>query len=165
MNQLLCASTFLATLGCALMAGLFFTFLNFVMKALGNLPPAKGIAAMQSINVAVLSPLFLSIFMGTAIVCLILAIFSIARWHEPASGWLLTGALLYIIGTFLVTMLFNVPLNNALLAVNADSAEAIRVWRDYLSRWTAWNHVRTVTSLAATASLITALGQLRQLLR
>ena len=62
MNYLFLVSTFFATLGCGLMAGLFFTFSNFVMKGLGNLSPVKGIAAMQSINLAVLNPLFLTIF-------------------------------------------------------------------------------------------------------
>jgi uncharacterized membrane protein len=43
-------------LGCGLIAGVFFAFSTFVMKALGSLLPAQGIAAMQSINLAVLNP-------------------------------------------------------------------------------------------------------------
>ena len=60
-NYLLLASNFFATLGCGLMAGLFFAFSNFVMRALCNLSPTKGIATMQSINVTALNPLFLTI--------------------------------------------------------------------------------------------------------
>ena len=43
-------ATFLLALGCGLVAGVFFAFSTFVMKALGKLPPAQGVAAMQSIT-------------------------------------------------------------------------------------------------------------------
>jgi uncharacterized membrane protein len=163
MNYLLLVSTFFATLGCGLMAALFFTFSNFVMKGLGNLSPVKGIAAMQSINLAVLNPLFLTIFLATAGACLISMIFAITRWHDPGSGCLFVGGLLYVVGTFLVTIVFNVPLNETLATVNPESADAVSLWHDYLSRWTAWNHVRTISALAATASLTIALCNLRRL--
>src|SRR5690606_28980359 len=48
------ALVLLAALGCALMAGLFFAFSVAVMRALGALPAAQGIAAMQSINAVIL---------------------------------------------------------------------------------------------------------------
>ena len=53
-------------IGTALIAGAFFAFSSFVMGALGKLPPAQGIAAMQSINVVVINPWFMSAFIGTA---------------------------------------------------------------------------------------------------
>jgi uncharacterized membrane protein len=61
-NHLLFGLTFVSALGCGLTAGVFFAFSVFVMEALASLPPAQGIAAMQSINVTVLNPWFL----GTA---------------------------------------------------------------------------------------------------
>ena len=63
----------LTALGSALMAGTFFAFSNFVMPALGKLPAEQGLAAMQSINRVVLNPLFLSVFVGTAVAAAILA--------------------------------------------------------------------------------------------
>jgi uncharacterized membrane protein len=63
-----------AALGCGLMAGVFFAFSCFVMAALARLPVPQGLAAMQSINVRVLNPLFLGVFMGTAAACLVLAL-------------------------------------------------------------------------------------------
>jgi uncharacterized membrane protein len=62
MGKLLFATTFLATLGSALMAGLFFTFSNTAMTAFSKLPPPTGIAAMQSINVWILNPVSPSSF-------------------------------------------------------------------------------------------------------
>jgi uncharacterized membrane protein len=71
--------TLLSSLGCGLIAGAFFAFSTFVMKALGNLPPAHGIAAMQSINVVVINPWFLTPFIGTAVVCAFVMIASLMR--------------------------------------------------------------------------------------
>jgi uncharacterized membrane protein len=119
--------------------------------------PAEGIAAMQSINRVILNPLFLVVFLGTALVCLLVVLTSLWRWHEAGAAWLLAGALLYLVGTFLVTMLFNVPLNNALDAATPASADGARLWANYLSTWTAWNHVRSITSFAAMAAMIAGL--------
>jgi uncharacterized membrane protein len=59
-------------LGCGLNAGVFFAFSSFVMKALARLPPAQGIAAMNSINVAVITPVFMTALFGTSAACLLL---------------------------------------------------------------------------------------------
>lgn len=151
---------FLAAIGTGLMAGLFFVFSVTIMSALGKLPAAAGIAAMQSINSTILSPLFLAAFMGTALVCVVIAILAMLNWSAAASGWLVTGALLYVAGTFLVTIIFNVPMNDALAAATPESGEAAGLWSRYLSVWTGWNHVRTV---ASTASLVMFIQALRQL--
>jgi uncharacterized membrane protein len=59
---------------------------------------------------------------------------------------------LYFAGAFLVTMLFNVPRNNALAAVSPESDDGARLWASYLTGWTAWNHVRAIAALLATAA-------------
>ncbi len=51
-------------------------------------------------------------------------------------------------------------MNDALAAATPDSSEAASLWTRYLSVWTGWNHVRTVTSTAAFGSFILALRQL-----
>jgi uncharacterized membrane protein len=66
---------------------------------------------------------------------------------------MLAASLLYLLGCFGVTMLFNVPLNNQLAAV-APAQEAA-VWSRYLDVWTVWNHVRTMASILS-ATLFTA---------
>lgn len=127
------------------------------MRALGSLPSAHGIDAMKSINVVVINPRFLTAFFGTAATCLLVMVRSLLRWHDPGAAYLLVGSLLYLLGTVLVTMVCNVPRNNALKAVESASAEGTRVWADYLNIWTAWNHVRTLAALAAAVSLTLAL--------
>ncbi|MES1243849.1 MAG: anthrone oxygenase family protein [Acidobacteriota bacterium] len=143
--------TLLSALGSGLMAGFFYGFSTVIMKALARLEPPWGIAAMNSINLVVINPWFLAVFLGTGLAGLALAVSSLFRWHEPGAGYRLAGGLLYVAGTFLVTMIFNVPRNNALAAVDPSSAEGARLWADYLRSWTAWNHVRTAAALAAAA--------------
>ena len=146
-----------AALGCGLNAGVFFAFSTFVMRALGRLPPAQGIAAMQSINVVAIGPLFMAALFGTAIACAVLAVSSALAWREPGAGFLLAGCLLYLFGAIVVTIAFNVPRNEALASSDPTSDAGARLWAGYLTSWTAWNHVRTIASLAAAASLTVGL--------
>jgi len=147
-----------ATLGCGLVAGVFFAFSTFVMAGLERLPAAQGIAAMQSINRTVINPLFMTAFVGTALLCVGLAIWAGLSLGDRRALWVLGGAALYIVGTFAVTMAFNVPLNDALDGVRAQDAAAVSEWEHFLATWTAWNHVRTVTGLGAAGLLAAALA-------
>jgi uncharacterized membrane protein len=151
------ALTFLTALGCALVAGIFLAFSSFVMGALARISPPSGIAAMQAINVVVLNPLFLGLFMGTALACAVLFVYAVMHWQIPAALYLAAGSLCYVLGTFGITMAFNVPRNNALAQIEPSSAEAAGFWRGYVSSWTMWNHVRTFAALAAAALLVWAL--------
>lgn len=144
-------------LGCGLVAGVFFAFSTFVMKGLARIAPSQGIVAMQSINITAISPLFMAALFGTAVACVVLAVFSLVNWRSPESGYLLAGALLYILGTVLVTMVFNVPLNDVLAAADPNGADTARLWSEYVASWTAWNHVRTIAALAAAWALILGL--------
>lgn len=156
-NNLIVILTVIAALGSGLIAGVFFAFSTFVMKALARIQPSEGIAAMQSINIVVVNPLFLTAFMGTAAICVVVTVLSILRWSEAGSAWLLAGAAVYVIGTFLVTVVFNIPLNNVLAAVDPASADGARLWAGYVSDWTFWNHVRTIAAFSAATLLTLAL--------
>ncbi len=94
---------------------------------------------------------------GTALACVALAVSSLFRWNEPSAVYLLVGSLLYLVGTVAVTMVFNVPRNDALAAVEADTADGANLWPRYAAGWIAWNHVRTAAALATAASLTIAL--------
>lgn len=146
-----------AILGCGIVAGVFFAFSTFVMPALARLEPAQGIAAMQSINIKAINPWFMTALFGTGTVCLFLAVISLLKWHQPTAIYLLVGSLFYLVGTVGVTIIFNVPLNDALAIANPESAEGASLWAKYLTDWTLWNHIRTVTALAATLLFAIAL--------
>ncbi len=147
----------LAALGAGLMAGIFYAFSRCVMQALGGLSRAEGMTAMKAMNVTILNPLFFVIFFGALAACAVLAVYCLFAWGAPGSGWLLAGSTLYIVGGFLVTVIFNVPMNNALAASEVGTAAGEELWADYLRRWTAWNHVRTAASAAALVCFLLAL--------
>ena len=151
---------FAAALGCGLIAGVFFTFSSFVMAALARLPPGQGVSAMQNINITVINPLFMAVFMGTAALCLALLAAAFMNVDGARNRPLLAGCALYLIGSIGVTMAANVPMNNALAALDAGSADAAAAWQNYAAGWTKWNHVRGAASLAACAAFIAALRAL-----
>ncbi|HEX6569758.1 MAG TPA: anthrone oxygenase family protein [Acidimicrobiales bacterium] len=156
-DDLITAATLIGAVGCGLVGGLMFAFSTSVMPALGRRPAPQGIAAMQAMNSTILNPVFGLVFGGTAIVCAALAVSAPFTTDQPGAGWRALGALLYLIGTFGVTMVVNVPMNDALDAADPTSAEGARLWHRYLGRWTAWNHLRTVAATAAATSLAFAL--------
>ncbi|MFI0846303.1 DUF1772 domain-containing protein [Mesorhizobium sp. IMUNJ 23232] len=149
--------TILAAVGSGVMGGLFFAYSTSVMGALGRVAPAGGIAAMQAVNVVIQNPVFFIAFFGPALLSLVLAAAALLGWHGGSAVAIYVGAAFYLAGIMAVTIAINVPMNNALMAVDPASAEGARYWATYLSNWTAWNHVRTVAGIAACVSYILAL--------
>lgn len=148
----------LGVLGTGLTAGVFCGFSTFVMRGLGSLPPAQGVAAMNAINTAAVSPAFMIVFVGSAVVCAVLAVVTFVLWPDGGTVELLAGSALYLIGGFGVTAVAHVPRNETLLRMDPGSPEAAVYWRTYVSEWTMWNHVRTVASAGAAVSYALALG-------
>jgi uncharacterized membrane protein len=144
-----------AALGSGLIAGLFFAFSTFVMKALALRPPAEGMAAMVSINRVILRSLFMPVFFGTALLSILIAIWALIV-PTPASPWLIAAALIYLLANIAVTMVWNVPLNVAIDRAD-PAADNSALWADYVDRWTRWNHVRTIACLVASGLFIGAL--------
>lgn len=141
-------------IACAAMGGVFFAFSSFVMQGLKALAPAHGITAMQSINVTAVTPVFMIALFGTAAACIAVLLSAAIEWRDTASGYLIGGSLSYLTGTIGVTIAFNVPLNNALVAADSSSGDAVTLWMKYVRSWTAWNHVRTLSALVAAALLV-----------
>ena len=157
MTGVLYAATLATALGCGLVAGVFFAFSTFVMPALKRLPPAHGIAAMQSINKLAITPAFMAALFGTAVACLGLVGWATIWSGERSDAWVIAGGVLYVIGTIGVTIACNVPLNDGLATLRSQDADAAGRWNEYATKWTAWNHVRAAASLAASAMFTIAL--------
>lgn len=149
--------TLLSTLGCALMAGVFFAFSSFVMKGLGRIPANQGIAAMQSINGVVPGSVFGAAFVITPVVCLLTMIFAVYQWNGANGFYILAGGIIYLVTNVLVTFIFNIPLNDALAMIPDNSPESAAFWISYQDSWNWWNHVRTIGAIASTVSFIFAL--------
>lgn len=149
------ALLWLSALGCAVMAGLYFAFSALIMRALGEIDRAAGIAAMVAINRVILRSAFMPVFLGSTLTSVALVAMALLDWGEPGAAAMLAGALIYILGMFGVTMACNVPLNNRLIAAGAGGDDG--TWALYLTVWTRWNHVRTAASLAGLVLFVVAL--------
>lgn len=147
---------FASVIGAALVSGIFYAFSTFVMRALARLAPSDGIAAMQSINIVVINPVFFLAFFGTGVLCVAATVAALLSETEMSPALVIAGAALYLFGCIGVTMARNVPLNNRL--AQADPADAEALWNLYLTLWTRWNHLRTVASVAAAVAFALALG-------
>ena len=157
LERLLPSLAVAGAVGAGLMAGLLFAFSNFVMRALAQMPAAQGMEAMQRINVEIINPLFLVLFMGTAFVCVAVLSGAFTSSASQARVWLVIGAACYLVGVIGVTAGFNVPLNNSIANLPASSADT--AWPSYVARWLRWNHLRTALAVAASTSL--SFGALR----
>ncbi|MGB5632622.1 MAG: anthrone oxygenase family protein [Waterburya sp.] len=139
----------LATVGSAVSGGIFFAFSTFVMQALAKQPASQGIATMQSINITVINPWFMAAFFAPAVAGILLSVSLLFQWQPTIAAYLLTASLLYLIGTIGVTVVGNIPLNDALAVVTPTSIKGSTLWSKYLTNWTFWNHVRTAAALLA----------------
>lgn len=142
-----------AAVGCGVMAGVFFAFSAFIMRALGRLPDLVGIAAMQAINRAAVSAALVPVMFGTAGLCVVAIVVGAMTW----SWWLVVGGGLYLLGPIGLTITYHVPRNNRLILMDAGAPGAIAYWQHYVRSWTRWNHVRFGLALAAAVVLGAAL--------
>lgn len=143
-------------LASALVAGVLLTFSDFVMRGLALAETAAGIEAMQQINRTVLRSVFLTLFLLLAPTTLGLAIYAWAKLDGAGQGLIIAAAVIYLVSVFGVTIFANVPMNQRLDGMAPTSAQAREYWPQYLRRWTAWNHARTVGSAASCGCLIMA---------
>jgi uncharacterized membrane protein len=124
----------LGAIGSGIVAGVYFAFSSFVMKALAALPSDQGIAAMRSINVTVINPSFMLMFIGTTLLCLVLCGVALYHWQVRGSWIILASCFAYLIGSFGVT-----------------------VWSNYVKEWTRWNSLRTEMSVVAMIGFLISL--------
>ncbi|MBO9204545.1 MULTISPECIES: anthrone oxygenase family protein [Niastella] len=141
----------------ALIAGLFYAYSCSVNPGLGKLSDANYLLAMQSINREILNPVFFMSFMGT------LVLLPVCTWLQyapsiPLRFYLLLGAtLVYGVGTFGVTIFGNVPLNNALdaMQIHSVSAEALKQQRTLFEK--PWNQLHAIRTMANAIALVLVL--------
>jgi uncharacterized membrane protein len=126
------------------------------MPALGRIPADEAIRAMQRINIDVYHWTFMAAFFGTPIACVLAAAYAIASANGQVAIYAAVGCVVYVLGNFVVTAAGNVPFNNALAVINAETVDATREWARYTIPWTRWNHVRTIASLVAAGAFLLA---------
>jgi uncharacterized membrane protein len=144
--------------GSGILSGLYFIFSFCVMKALNAQPPASAIATMNTINAVIVNPPFMAVFMGTPLVCALLLRSCVKEASATRDSKLTAaGALVLLLGEFLLTLAVHIPKNDALAAYVLGSGSDVSTWADYYTSWTAWNHVRMLASMASVGLLSSAL--------
>lgn len=146
-----------AAIGAGLSAGVYLAFSTLVMSGIRKLSPSQAISTMNGINKAApANPLLMLVLFGTGVVCVLLMISGFRNRDDPAAVWLIAGAALFLIG-MLITIMYHVPHNDQLMNVDANAAGASATWTHFYQPWMAWNHARTLASVAGTISLVLAL--------
>ena len=87
------------------------------------------VTAMQGVNVAILNPLFLVVYLGPLVFGAATAVALLGDGQGDVLGWTIAGVAIYLIGVIVVTAAFNIPLNNALDAAGDTDHAATRVTR------------------------------------
>ncbi len=148
-------------IACAVVAGVFLTFSDFVMRSLNGAEPEAGIEVMQVINREVFRTVFMLLLLGMSALSPVLFSMAYANVPAPAAYWIMAGAAIYLVGTFGVTVLFNVPMNVRLDGLDHTSGEAVSYWQSaYFPRWTFWNHVRSLASAVSASCYLVAVTYL-----
>jgi uncharacterized membrane protein len=142
---LVVASVNLVLLG--VVCGVFFTYSNSVVPGLDRIDPETAVAAMRSVNVAIINPRFLATFLGPVVTSAATGFLLLGLDETTAALLFFAAAVVYLLGCLAITGRINVPLNNAL--ENSTSTDWAQRWADFSPRWRRWNTVRTVTSMVA----------------
>ncbi len=140
----------------ALVAGVFQSFSDFVMRGLLRTKPAAGVETMQHINRTVLGSVFLFIFLALAPISLGFAGYAWFQLDGYGRWLVLIAAGIYITAVFCITIFCNVPMNERLAGLSHTSDQAAVYWRIYGRVWTRFNHIRTMGSCIASACFLLA---------
>lgn len=150
MKSLTLPVALIATLLSGAIFGFFYAWVCSTMWGLDEADPRTAIAAMQAMNASVRNFAFAPAFFGTP---LALGLAALAIWRSAERGALAfaLAALVYGVLGMGLTMVVNVPMNEALalVAIPEDIDAAREIWLDYSPRWQVWNLTRTITSGAA----------------
>ncbi|MBC3784206.1 DUF1772 domain-containing protein [Spirosoma utsteinense] len=138
----------------ALITGLFYAYSCSVNPGLHQLPDWAYLAAMQSINRAILNPTFFLSFIGTLV---LLPICTWMHYSQPISVrfWLLLlASVLYAIGVVGVTVAGNVPLNEGLDAVSLGKASPDELKACRLAFEQPWNRLHAIRTITCVVTLL-----------
>ena len=161
MKTLQVISLLAATITTGLMAGLFYSFSMATMPGLAATDDRTFVHAMQRINIAILNGWFALCFGGAVVLGLVATLLHLSGDGRKVLPWVIAGVALYTV-QLVITMAFNVPLNNQLDAAAADISKVTdpaAVRAAFEDAWNRWNVIRTWVNLASFAMLAWALVQ------
>ena len=150
-DSMMTMSLTIAAIGAGLMAGVYFSFSGFIMRAFDQLGAAQATDAMIAINNVILHSWFMILFFGTTLLYAMLSVYALIDASLAGRWLLLATGLIYVFGMFFCTVFCNVPLNDRLAEARNNNSMNSDIWTLYFRQWTRWNHLRSVCSLVALA--------------
>ena len=153
----------ISVIACGVVSGVFLTFSDFVMRSLNGAKTAAGVEVMQVINREVFRSVFMFLLLGMSALSPFLIGYAYFRIEGPASALIIAGGAIYFAGVFVVSLVFNVPMNNRLDAREYSGPEAATYWTNtYMPHWTFWNYVRAIASVGSAVCYLVASVMLAQ---
>ena len=150
----------IALIAYGLVSGVFLAFSGFVMKSLGAAQPAGGIESMQIINIKVMPTIFMVLLIGMSFLSPAFIYYANTNLTGLVANLIMAGAAIFFIGTFIVSLIFNIPMNEKLAKMDYSADETATYWKHYVKRWTFWNSVRTWSSAIAAICFLLAVIEL-----
>jgi uncharacterized membrane protein len=150
-----------ATMTVGLMAGVFGLYAHAIMPGLGKTDDRTFVDAFQSIDDAIINPLFLPTFVGALVFTGLAAALHLRGDGAAVLPWVVVALVLYL-AAFVITVGVHVPLNDELTAAgDPDRIADLAALRERFDedRWVRWNIVRAVASTVALGCLAWALAQ------
>lgn len=156
-GNLLFLSMQASVIACAVVAGVFLTFSDFVMRSLDAARPTAGVEVMQVINREVYKTVFMALLLGWSVFSLVLMAYAYTSLAGAVANWILAGGAVYLVGVFAVSLIFNVPMNRHLDGMKYTAPNAATYWAEtYRPRWTRWNTIRVISAAAAAGCYLMA---------
>jgi uncharacterized membrane protein len=100
-------------LGTGLVAGVFCGFLDVRDEGARRAAARAGGRRDERDQRAAMTPAFMLVFIGSAVLCAVIAVVTFVLWPDEGTVELLLGSALYLFGCFGLTIVANVPRNDA----------------------------------------------------
>ncbi len=147
------------TLSCALVAGVVFGFAVVVMPGIAKLSDREFLQAFKLMDGIIQNrqPIFMLVWVGSIVsVVLMLVLGTLQlRGVELYLMWFASG--LYLLAVQGPTLRFNIPLNNAVQALEIEllnAQELADARTQFEAPWNRWNRFRTLTAIASVVALL-----------
>jgi len=151
-------SLFTATITAGLIAGLFYAYSCSVLPGLARADDRTFVEGMRGINIAIINGWFFLSFIGTMVLMVVAAVLHFPEGSRAPLPWIIAAAVIYLLTSFVVTGVLNVPLNNQLEAAAASGTDFAAIRAQFEAPWLRWNLVRALGCTAAFGCLIRAVA-------
>ncbi len=149
----------IATFLCTLVAGFLFAFAVVVMPGIKKLSDGEFIRAFQVMDGIIQDnqPLFVIVWLGSIFALVATAALGVVNLEGTKRMLLIAATLIYLFGVQAPTLAVNIPRNNALQAVNVQTASAPELSHareQFEDSWNFANILRTFLACVTSALLI-----------